>query len=124
MDIIGSAEKAGGGVTIGAKTMEQAREMFIINVIMPWAEWYDNEFNTDVAWRFGSKLGGRHDFSSNIILENRRLERAKIAATLIDRVAPLNEVVEWLDLKLTKQPHGDEFWITHGRLWAIWTLEH
>ena len=109
-DIFGSGDRGGTGVTIGAQSMEPAREMFLVNVLIPWARWYDDEFNADVTWRFNATYNAKHDFSGNPVLETRRLERAKTGVTLIDRGVPLNEVIRWLRLEIQQQPHGDEFW--------------
>ena len=109
-EIFGTTDRGGGGVVIGARTKEPAYEGFLVNVIQPWANFHDDEWNKDVAWRFSSREFGRHDFSQNPTLENRRLERAQIAATLLDRGVPLNEAIRWLKLSIKPQPHGDDWW--------------
>jgi hypothetical protein len=109
LEIFGASNQTGGGVVIGANTKEPAYEGFLVNVVVPWAKFYDDEWNNDVAWRFGSDQIGKHDFSENPTLENRRLERAKTAATLMDRGVPLNEVIRWLHLNIAPQAHGDEW---------------
>ncbi len=104
------------GVQIGSNSSEPEKEVFLINVIMVWADRYDTEFNLDVAPRFGARLAGRHDFSNNPILERRRLERAKAAVELIDRGVTLNHIIEWLKLELAPEPHGNEFWTRQGQV--------
>ncbi len=110
MDVFGPTQKSGGGVVIGSQSMEPAREMFIVNNIMPWAKFYDDEFNRDVTSRFPGAHKAQHDFTTNIVLESRRLDRAKAAAVLIDRGVSLNAVIKWLKLEIQPEPWGDEFW--------------
>lgn len=123
-DIFGSGDRNGSGVTIGAQSIDPAKEMFLVNVLIPWAKWYDDEFNTDVTWRFDATAKAKHDFSDNPILEGRRLERAKTAVILIDRGVPLNEVIRWLRLEIQEQPHGDEFWAPNWLVPASVILKH
>lgn len=109
--------KPTAGVVIGsseAATMSQ-REAFLVGVIIPWSKKHDEEFNNDVAWRFGAELTGRHDFSNNPILESVRLERAKAAAELLKYGAPLNAVIRWMRLELETVPWGDE-WFVQGTM--------
>lgn len=124
MDVFGSGDQQSSGVTIGAQTMEPAREMFLVNVIIPWAKWYDQQVNKDLAWRFDARHEAQHDFTHHPVLENRRLERAKVAATLIDRGVLLNDVIAWLDLALGAQPYGDEWWIENWRIPAGVVKKH
>ena len=114
LEIFGSRERADKGVMIGNQNPDSAKETFLVNVIMPWAARYDEEFNRDVAWRFGPRMRAAHDFTSNPILERRRLDRARAAAELIDRGVTLNQVIEWLHLELDPTPHGDEWWIQNN----------
>ncbi len=111
LEMFGSQERSGSGISIGGASPEPAKETFITNVAMPWASRYDSEFNRDVSWRFGGTLRGKHDFTQHPVLEKRRLERAKAAGELIDRGVPLNEVIRWLRLEIAEQPHGEEWWV-------------
>jgi HK97 family phage portal protein len=109
-----SAKDGGGDIVIGGPsggTQASAREAFLVNVVQPWAMRYDEEFNRDITWRFDASLEVRHDFTTNPILERRRLERAQAAVELIDRGVPLNEVIRWLKLEIEPQPHGDDYWV-------------
>ena len=101
------------GVTIGSSSPEPAKESYLLNVVMPWAKRYDTNFNKDVAWRFGAQFVGEHDFTDSPILERRRLDRAKQASELMTHGVPLNEVIDWLNLQIKPQPHGDEYWIAN-----------
>lgn len=116
LEIFGSTDRGNQGVVIGGGSLDPIKEMFLVNVVIPWARWYDDEFNSDVARRFSSRMRGYHDFTSNPVLENRRLERARVATELIDRGVPLNEVVRWLQLEIGEQPHGNEYWVENWRL--------
>lgn len=116
LEIFGASDRGNQGVVIGGGSLEPIKEMFLVNVVMPWAHWYDNEFNWDVARRFSARMHGRHDFSQNPVLENRRLQRAEIATQLIDRGVPLNEVIRWLRLEIEPQPHGDTYWVEQWRI--------
>lgn len=116
LEIFGSTDRGNQGVVIGGGSLDPIKEMFLVNVIMPWARWYDKEFNWDVSRRFSARIRGHHDFSDNPVLENRRLERARIATELIDRGVPLNEVIRWLNLEIQPQPHGDTYWVEQWRV--------
>jgi len=105
------AESVSSGVVIGDRQSDTAQESFLVNVVMPWSMRYDEEFDNDVAWRFGAQYRGAHDFTGHPLLEKRRLERAKAATELIDRGVPLNAVIKWLKLELAPVPWGDDFWV-------------
>ena len=114
--VIYAGESPSEGVQIGTKTSAPEKETFLINVIMTWAARYDAEFNMDVAPRFGPGFHGAHDFTTNPILERRRLERAKAAVELIDRGVTLNQIITWLRLDLKPEPHGNEYWVKAGQI--------
>lgn len=118
LEVFGSSSDTGDGVTIGAKSSEPAKETFLVNVVIPWARRYDDDWNRDVSWRFGPQFECRHDFDQHPILERRRLERAKAAAELIDHGVPLNAVIDWLALNLDHQPWGDDFWLDNSKTTA------
>lgn len=112
LSIFGQSDLAGNsGVVIGGRNAasDSEKEGFIINVVIPWAHRYDEEFNKDIAWRFGVGYKGKHDFSENPILENRRLARAQTAAELLKHGIPLNEMVRWLRLELSEVEWGDDW---------------
>lgn len=123
LEVFGSKETGGSGVTIGSSSPEPAKETFIVTVVIPWARRFDENFNSDIAWRFGPGYKGFHDFTANPILERRRLDRAKQAIELIDRGVTLNTVIQWLDLKIDPQPHGDEFWIESTKVPARFIVD-
>ena len=112
--VIYAGETPTSGVQIGGRTSAPEKETFLVNVVMVWAIKYDQEFNKDVAPRFGVGYHGAHDFTTNPILEHRRLERAQAAVELIDRGVTLNQVIKWLKLDLQPEPHGDEYWVRGG----------
>lgn len=123
-----SAKDGGGDIVIGGPsggTQASAREAFLINVVQPWADRMDADFNRDITWRFDStdRVQVMHDFSQNPILERRRLERAKAAVELVDRGVPLNEVINWMRLELTQQPWGNDWWIENTQLPARVVLD-
>jgi hypothetical protein len=109
-----SGQQPSEGVQIGGRSIEPETESFLINVIMVWAKRFDQEFNQDVATRFPGEAMGRHDFTTNSILERRRLDRAKAAVELIDRGVTLNQVIEWLRLELRPEPHGNDWWLRNN----------
>jgi len=110
------AEKASEGIVIGDRQADTAQEAFLVNVVMPWSKRYDEEFNSDVAWRFGAEFRGAHDFNGHPLLEKRRLERARAAAELIDRGIPINLVIKWLGLQVATVPWGDEWWVPNNMI--------
>lgn len=112
LSIFGQSDIAGNaGVVIGGRNAasESEKEGFIINVIIPWARRFDEEFNKDIAWRFDERFRGLHDFGENPILENRRLARAQTAAELLKHGVSLNEITRWLRLEISEMPWGDEW---------------
>jgi len=118
LSIFGQSDIAGNqGVVIGGRgsASDSEKEGFLINVIIPWARRYDEDFNKDIAWRFGATLRGRHNFSENPILENRRLARAQTAAELLQYGIPINEMIRWLRLELSEVGWGDE-WLVQDNL--------
>ncbi|MBV6429783.1 MAG: hypothetical protein KIPDCIKN_04358 [Haliscomenobacter sp.] len=123
LEVFGSRDNNGSGVTIGSSSPEPAKETFIVTVAIPWSRRFDENFTNDIAWRFGTGLSGHHDWTKNPILERRRLERAKQAIELIDRGVPLNVVIQWLDLRIDPQPHGNEFWIADNKVPARFIVE-
>jgi len=114
--VIYAGEVPTEGVQIGGRTSAPEKETFLVNVVMVWANKYDQEFNKDVAPRFGPGYRGTHDFAANPILEHRRLERAQAAVELIDRGVTLNQVIRWLKLDLQPEPHGSEYWVRRGTI--------
>lgn len=112
LSIFGQSDAAGNqGVVIGGRgaASNSEKEGFLINVIMPWSRRYDEEFNIDIAWRFGIGFKGHHNFDENPILENRRLARAETAAELLKQGVPLNEMIRWLKLELHEIPWGNDW---------------
>lgn len=114
-----TAQDSGGDIVIGGPAggaQASANESFLINVVMPWAKRYDENFNRHVTWRFDPSIEVRHDFTGNPILDRRRLERARAMVELIDRGVPLNEVIRWLKLDIKQQAHGNDWWIKNTQL--------
>lgn len=113
------AEQASAGVQIGDHDEDSVQEAFLVNVIMPWAKRYDEEFERDITWRFAAagtmgEVHARHDFDAHPLLEKRKLARAKIAVELIDRGIPLNQVIGWLKLNLEEVPWGNDWWVPNN----------
>ena len=121
-----SEGSSGGDIVIGGASggeQASARETALVDVIMPWAVRYDEVFNADISWRFGPGVRAVHDFSDNPILEKRRLERAQIAAELLDRGFTLNATIRWLRLEIEEFEHGDDWWVENTRLPARLILD-
>lgn len=120
LSIFGQTDSASSGGTINIGQSKAAsdseRESFLINVAIPWSRRYDEEFNKDVAWRFGPGYRGHHDWSNNLILENRRLARAQAAAELLKHGATMNGVIRWLKLELEETTWGDEWFIANNMI--------
>jgi hypothetical protein len=114
--VIYAGELPAEGVQIGARSTEPDKKTFLTNVIMVWADRFDEEFNLDVAPRFGPEYAGNHDFTQNPILESDRLTMALAAAELIDRGVTLNHVIDWLRLGLQHEPHGNEYFLNQGQV--------
>ncbi len=125
LDVISSAAQ-GGDIVIGGPsggTQASAMEALYLNVVMPWSLRYDEEFDRDVTWRFGGGVWVQHDFSSNPVLERRRLERANAVVQLVDRGVLLNDAIRWLRLELEERPHGNDWWIKNDCLPARLVLD-
>ncbi len=109
-------ESSSQGVTIGDRKADTAQESFLVNVIQPWTNRYDEEINRDVSWRFGGGFRCEHSFTEHPLLEKRRLERARAAAELLDRGVPLNSVIRWLKLQVEMPSWGDEWFVPNNMI--------
>ncbi len=108
-------EQSQSGIDMSGKNQSTPMEDFIFNTAMPWAGVFARFFNSNISWRFGTKIIA-FDYDSLPIMQDRQLERAKEGREWLKGGATFNEVTEQFGMGFGPHEWGNDAWFPSNML--------